>query len=129
MLNRNRIHLRYRVNNPHAVLLKYKKIFVYHYRYIRWQYTADPLPDHNLQQIGCTYVGWFDAGFEGIGEIWKYPTKRHKILIEMSVTANHLLWHEDWEKKLKKLKKEKDQLDLYVKKLIRKTKFAGRFIP
>jgi len=39
------------------------------------------------------------------------------------------LWHKDWENKVKKLKKEKDQLDLYVKKLIRKTKFAGRFIP
>lgn len=128
MLNRKRIHLRYCVKNPHAVLLKYKKIFVYHYRYIRWQHT-DPLPDHNLRQIGCTYVGWFDAGFEGIGEIWKYPTKRHKILIEMSVTADHLLWHKDWVNKVKKLKKENDQLDQYVKKLIRKTKLASRYIP
>jgi len=128
MAYNKRLQLRYALKNPNAIILKFKKIFIYHYRYVHWQ-NPEPVPEHNLKQIGCSYVGWFDAGYDAVCELWKYPTKRHRILIEMSLPSNHVLWQEDWIKKIKKIKKENQQLDEYVRKLIKKTVLANRYIP
>lgn len=128
MQNHKRLQLRYFLRNANYVMLKYKKIFLYHYRYVRWN-GSEPAPTHNLQQIGCDYQGWFEVGYDRIAEVWRYPTPKHRILIEMSLPAKNLLWHQDWVKRTKKLKKEKHQLDVYIKKMIEKTRRLGGMVP
>lgn len=128
MQNHKRLQLRYFLRNANYVMLKYKKIFLYHYRHVRWN-GSEPAPTHNLQQIGCDYQGWFEVGYDRIAEVWRYPTPKHRILIEMSLPAKNLLWHQDWVKRTKKLKKEKHQLDVYIKKMIEKTRRLGGMVP
>lgn len=130
MQNHKRLQLRYFLRNANRILLQYKKIFVYHYKHQRWP-TVKPTPphNHNLQQIGCVYQGWFEVGYDSIAEVWRYPSPRHRILIEMSLPAGNLLWHQDWLKRTQKLSKEKHQLDAYIKKMIAKTRKLGRVVP
>lgn len=128
MQNHKRLQLRYFLRNANSVMLKYKKVFVYHYRHVRWN-RSEPAPTHNLQQIGCDYQGWFEVGYDRIAEVWRYPTPKHRILIEMSLPAKNLLWHQDWIKRTQRLDKEKHQLDVYIKKMIEKTRRLGRVVP
>ena len=128
MQNQKRLQLRYFLRNANSIMLKYKKIFVYHYRHVRWN-RSEPAPTHNLQQIGCDYQGWFEVGYDSIAEVWRYPTPKHKILIEMSIPAKNLLWHRDWVKRTKRIRKEEHQLDSYLKKIIAKTRRLGGMVP
>jgi hypothetical protein len=128
MQNHKRLQLRYFLRNANNLMLKYKKIFVYHYKHVRW-HSSEPIPTHNLQQIGCEYQGWFEVGYDCIAEVWRYPSPKHRILIEMSLPAKNLLWHQDWVKRTKRLRKEKHQLDTYIKKMISKTRKLGHVIP
>jgi len=123
-----RLHLRYCIRNANQIILKYKKIFIYHYRHSGWL-NQDPLPVHNLEKIGCNYVGWFHVGHDAVGEVWKYHSKRHKIFVEMSLSPNNIIWHQDWVNKIKKLKKENAELDDYIKKLIKKTFGKNHIVP
>ena len=128
MQNHKRLQLRYFLRNANSLMLKYKKIFVYHYKHVR-HHSTEPIPTHNLQQIGCEYQGWFEVGYDRIAEMWRYPSPKHRILIEMSLPTKNLLWHQDWVKRTKRLRKEKHQLDVYIKKMIAKTRRLGHVIP
>ena len=72
-----------------------QKIFVYYYKHSRWN-PPDPVPLHNLQQIGCVYQGWFEVGFNCVAEVWRYPSLKHRILIEMSLPIKNVIWHQEW---------------------------------
>ena len=110
---------RYQLTNPNALLLRYKKIFVYYYRYGHfWQ--PEKFPNHNLKQIGCKYQGWFHVGGDSMGEIWKYPSHRHKILIQMSLDSRNLIWHEQWARKVKRQKRLREEENAYMTKMIKK---------
>jgi hypothetical protein len=109
-------------------MLRYKKIFVYHYRCAR-PFSEEPLPSHNLQQIGCVYEGWFDVAYDRVGEVWKYASKRHRILVQMSLPEKCIVWHEDWVKQAKRHKKQKCSLDAHIKRLIHRAQHAGKLVP
>lgn len=128
MQDQKRLQLRYFLRNANHLMLRYKKIFVYHYRYVRW-HNSDPIPTHNLRQIGCEYQGWFEVGYDRIAEVWRYPTPKHRILIEMSLPGKNILWHKDWYKRTKRLQKREHQLDQYIKKMIIKARKMGRVVP
>lgn len=128
MQNHKRLQKRYFLRNANHLMLKYKKIFVYYYQHSRWN-PPDPVPPHNLQQIGCVYQGWFEVGFNCVAEVWRYPSPKHRILIEMSLPINNVIWHQDWGNHNKRLRKNKNQLDDYIRKMILKAHRLSRVIP
>ena len=118
---------RYMIKNPNRLMLMYKKIFVFYYRYGHfWQ--TENFPNHNLKQIGCKYQGWFHVGSDSIGEIWRYPSRRHKILIQMSVDSRNVMWHQEWAHKVKRHKRLRDQENAYMTKMIKKM-LRGHQVP
>ena len=69
-----------------------QRIFLYHYQ-------SEPCVDEQWQDLsltGCRYVGWFPMNHQTRGEIWLYPTQQHKVMIQMVVSANHLIWKKDF---------------------------------
>lgn len=108
-------------------MLMYKKIFVFYYTYGH-VWNLEKFPNHNLKQIGCKYIGWFNVGGNSMGEIWRYPSKRHKILIQMSVDARNVLWQKEWARTVKRRKYLRDQENAYMTKMIKKM-LRGHVVP
>lgn len=105
----------------------YKKIFVFCHRYGHfWQ--PEKFPNHNLQQIGCKYQGWFDVGHDSVGEIWRYPSERHRILVQMSVDTRNVLWQKEWARKVQRQKHLRAREDAYMTKMIKKM-LSGNHVP
>ncbi len=100
-------------------MMMYKKIFVFYYRYGPF-WVPEKFPNHNLKQIGCQYQGWFHVGGDSIGEIWRYPSERHKILVQMSIDPRSVLWQKEYARQIKRRKRLRDQENAYMTKMIKK---------
>jgi flavin-dependent dehydrogenase len=69
-----------------------ERVFLYHYQ-------TYPQVDEQWQDLaltGCRYVAWVPLNHQTRGEIWLYPTQRHKVMIQMVVPANNLIWKKDF---------------------------------
>ena len=107
MANRGRFGMRYLKSDVHRWFDNRERIFLYHY-------ISDPLcPEwKDLGSTGCRYVGWTTLDYRTRGEIWLYPTAKHRTVIQMSVTPEHLMWKKQFLRMLSKQKKhDKDRVN------------------
>jgi hypothetical protein len=92
MAKSNRYTFRHLENNIDRWFRARERIFLYHYR-------SDPTVDErwrDLSPLGCRYVGWLPLNSFTRGEIWLYPTQRHKIMIQMMVSSDQLVWKKEF---------------------------------
>ncbi len=92
MAKDNRYSFRYLKDNVDHWFRRRQRVFVYHYR-------SEPQVDpqwQDLSRTGCRYVGWLPLNHQTRGEIWLYPTQRHKMVVQMIVCAQHIIWKKDF---------------------------------
>jgi hypothetical protein len=79
-----------------------ERIFLYHY-------VSDPLYKEwkDLSPTGCRYVGWTPLDYRTRGEIWLYPTTKHRTMVQMLLPPEHLLW----KKQFMRLRRERRKHD------------------
>ena len=98
--------MRYLTSNVHRWFNDRERIFIYHY-------ISDPLCTgwKDLSSTGCRYVGWLPLDHRTRGEIWLYPTMKHRTVIQMSVTPEHLMWKKQFLRRHRERKKhDKDHV-------------------
>lgn len=116
MAKHNRYSLRYLENNIDRWFQHRQRIFIYHYR-------TEPQVDERWQDLtrtGCRYVGWLPLGYQTRGEIWLYPTQRHKTMIQMIVAAEQLMWKRDFLYMRKQDRKRARDYAQQIKQLVKK---------
>ena len=88
MAKSNRYTFRYIKHNMDRWFRTRQRIFLYHY-------VSDPVVDvewKDLASTGCRYVGWLPLDHRTRGEIWLYPTEKHRTMVQMLIPPRHLLW-------------------------------------
>ena len=112
MAKGNRYTFRYLENNIERWFRTRQRIFLYHYR-------SDPHVDEQWQDLsltGCRYMGWLPLNGHTRGEIWLYPTQQHRMMIQMIVSADHLIWKKDF----MSMRRERDKSSRHHARQMRK---------
>ena len=91
-----------------------ERVFLYHY-------INDPLyPEwKDLSSTGCRYIGWVPLDYRTRGEIWLYPTNKHRTVVQMIVPPEHLLWKKQFMKMRRERRKHDQKYVNEIQRMIR----------
>jgi len=84
------------------------RCFLYYYNVDNWE---NPLENEwqNLNKLfGCSYHGWIKLSDRIRGELWTFKTNKHRVLLQMQISSNQLMFKEQFlivQKEIDELKK------------------------